>query len=410
MKHIAPDIETSKTSGTHFANTASPREFAEAINLSVHDNISSLKSEWKKAEKLSNISVYQRFEWVEAYLKNQSQNEDLRPFIIVARLEEELVFILPLVLKGKYLTRVKFIGGSHVNFNMGLFPKPYLDLMTPYTFKKIFARIQDLVPGLGYLALCCQPDSWEGEKNPLLYEPHQLSSNPAFFLDLSGGFDETLARGNAKRKRKKFRQQCRLADSQGGYEFIKHQTRKEAEMLIDAFLQQKSKRLRDLGIKDVFADPHVKDFLLDLANKSIGRKSPLLQLYGLKVGEKIAAVFGAGVMEKHLSGFFSSIDADQFAELSPGEMLLYLTVKDACEQGYTKMDLGAGDERYKRSWSTETVEMYEIFMPYNTMSMPVVAARRFYGTLRRVIRANEISWNFFKKLRKQAAWITKKAA
>lgn len=410
MRHTAPTHIDLETVNRRFGSSMSPVDFAEALDLSVHDSIKSLKEDWKKAEETSNISVYQRYEWVEAYLNTSSEKEDIRPFIIMAKLENEVVFILPLVLKGRYVTRVKFIGGSHVNFNMGIFPKSFIDVITPIMFEKIFARIQKLTPGLGYLALCCQPESWKGVDNPLMGMPHQRSANPAFFLDLSGGFDATLARGNGKRKRKKFRQQCRQAEALGGYELIKPDSPESVEQLVDVFLEQKSKRLKSLGIKDVFSQAHVRSFLISLAIKSLSQKHPLLQLYGLKIGEDIAAIFGAGSTDKHLSGFFSSIDSEKYGELSPGEMLLYLTVEDACEQGFTQMDLGAGDERYKRSWSTKTVEMYEIFMPYNVAGTPVVYARRLYGAIRRTIRENENSWQYYKFLRKLKTRFTKKAA
>lgn len=406
MNHAKP-IETdvkpanSKLSGSQF-----PIAFAEALDLSVHDSISGLRKDWKAAEKQADISVYQRYEWVEAYLEAQREQGDIRPFIIVGRLEGEIVFILPLVLKGKYVSRLKFIGGTHVNFNMGIFPRAYREVITPETFKKIFARIRKLTPGLGYLALCCQPESWGGAGNPLMCEPHQRSANPAFFLNLEGGFDATLSRGNAKRKRKKFRQQCRQADALGGYSLIKPQTSEEISYLIDVFLEQKSRRLKALGIKDVFADDSVRSFLSELAVRSLGRKQPLLQLYGLRLGDDIAAVFGAGASGKHLSGYFSSIDSEKYGAISPGEMLLYLVVWEACEEGFQSMDLGAGDERYKRSWCSEVVEMYEIIMPYNIFGMPVVWMRRCYGLLRRSIRENDRSWALYKRLRQLKAKFT----
>lgn len=409
MNHTGPISVDSDSAQRRFGTKRSAIDFAEALDLSVHDSITSIKQDWKQAEQTSNISVYQRYEWVEAYLNTQSEKNDIRPFIIVGRFESEVVFILPFVLKGKFLTRVKFIGDSHVNFNMGIFPSAFKDVLTPNTFRQIFERIQKLTPGLGYLALCCQPERWRGTANPLMCEPHQRSANPAFFLDLSGGFEQTLARGNAKRKRKKFRQQTRQAEAYGGFELFKPETADDVKMLIDVFLLQKSNRLKQLGIRDVFADEQVRVFLTDLAKKSLGKKQPLLQLYGLKLGEEIAAVFGAGSSGEHLSGFFSSIDGDRYAEISPGEMLLYLVVEDACAEGYQQMDLGAGDERYKRSWSTEVVEMYEIFMPYNVLSYPAVLLRRLYGSIRRRIRKNESSWHFYKNLRKLKPKLLKKA-
>ncbi len=328
------------------------------------------------------------------------ENKNIQPFIIVGRLKGDLVFILPCTLHGRFGTRVKFIGGSHVNFNMGIFAQKYHDIITPQCFNHIFRRIQKLVPGLGYLALCCQPESWKGKDNPLLCKPHQRSANPAFLLNLEGGFDATLGRGNGKRKRKKFRQQVRQCDAFGGYTLCKPATTPEIGELVDIFLEQKTRRLQSMGIKNVFADETTRNFLIELASRSLGDKSPLLQLYALKIGNSVAAIFGAGAMGSHLSGYFSSIDTDKYSEISPGEMLLYLVVEDACGEGYEMLDLGAGDERYKRSWSSEKIDMYEVFVPYNYTATPIVYLRRLYGLIRRVVRENENSWNAYKYIRR----------
>ncbi len=397
LKSISPEPGNSCGANLPLVRSA---DFADALELSVHDRISSIKDLWLKAEATAGVSVYQRYEWVETYLKSQENDSSVHPFIVVGQLNGEVVLILPCIIHDGLLSRVKFIGGRHVNFNMGIFPSAYRHLMTGENFNRIFKRIRRLAPGIGYWALCCQPENWRGISNPLMNVVHQRSTNPAFMIDLEGGFAATLERGNAKRKRKKFRQQCRQAESLGGYEFIKADNEKTASELIEVFLAQKSKRLKSLGISDVFSDETVHQFLIDLALKSLGTPKPLLQLYALKIGDEYAAVFGAGAMNDHLSGYFSSIHDEKFSAISPGEMLLYLIVEDACEAGYTKMDLGAGDERYKRSWCTEIIHMYEVFLPFNTLAIPIASLRRIYGDIKRTIRENEGAWQAFKKVRK----------
>lgn len=374
--------------------------FADAIDLSVHDRIESVRDEWLAAEKSADISVYQRYDWMKAYLKSQKGNAGFQPFIIVGRFEGETVFILPCHITGRLVRRLKFIGGKHVNFNLGILPRRYGPEMSARDFERIWQRIRNLVPGLGYVALCCQPQTWLGRYNPLVSTLHQRSANPAFFLDLSGGFDATLARGNAKRKRKKFRQQTRQADEMGGYRLHKPATVEEVEAAIALFVEQKARRLNELGVKDVFSEAGTKRFLAELAVSSLESREPLLQLYTLQIGSSTAAIFGGGVHAGRMSGYFSSIDADTFGHISPGEMLLYLVVEDACRQGYSQLDLGAGDERYKRSWSTGKIEMYDLFAPFNATGAPIVFARKAYGALRRRVREDERMWERYKALRR----------
>lgn len=374
-------------------------EFANAIDISIHDGIQGLQKTWEDAQSKSSISVYQRYGWIKEYLKATQSSRKITPFIAVGKFNGEVVFILPFAIKGSVIKRMKFIGGSHVNFNLGIFPSFYAPLMTKYTMRIVFKRIADLTPGIGYMKLCCQPAEWQSESNPLLHLPRQLSANPAFILNLEGGFDETLSRGNAKRKRKKFRQQCRMAEELGGYELVIPETENDINEIVSTFFKQKSERLKHLGISDVFSDENVNQFVNNMAQKSSNQNDPLLRLYALKVGNNILAVFGGGVFEGRLSGYFSSIDMNKHVSLSPGEMLLYLIVQDSCERGYTQMDLGAGEERYKKSWSSETIQMYDVIMPLSFTSLPIVTLRRLYGEFRRYCRTNHKIWNTYKKAR-----------
>ncbi len=374
--------------------------FADVIDLAVYDRIEGVRDEWLAAESNAQISVYQRYDWVRTYLESLKATRPLKPFIIVGRFEGETVFILPCHIAGKHVRRLKFIGGKHVNFNLGIVPKRNGPALGSQDFERILERIGHFMPGIGYVALCCQPGSWLGKTNHLITRMHQRSANPAFLLDLSDGFEATLERGNAKRKRKKFRQQVRMAEEMGGYALHSPQSTKEVAAAIETFVAQKSRRLQELGIKDVFAEEGTREFLFDMAVKSLNMKEPLLKLYTLRIGNDTAAVFGGGVHSNRMSGFFSSIDSDKYGPLSPGEMLLYLLVEDLCGKGYSQLDLGAGDERYKRSWSSEVVEMYDLFVPFNLSGAPIVAARRIYSRVRCLVRENERLWESYKRLRK----------
>lgn len=373
--------------------------FANAIEMSVHDGISGIKDAWHTAQSTSPISVYQRYGWVEQFINATKYNGPTKPFIVLGKFNGEVVFILPFEIRGKYIKRIHFIGGSHVNFNMGIFPTFYAPLMTKIAIREIFKRIANLTPGMGYMKLCCQPKEWRGEANPLLHLQNQIAAHPAFVINLEGGFDKTLERGNAKRKRKKFRQQSRMANELGGFELIIPETKNEIDEIVSIFFKQKSDRLKKLGISDVFSSKDINSFVKKLAHSAENSNEPLLRLYALKVGDEILAVFGGGVLENRLSGYFSSINTNKHTALSPGEMLLYLIVQDSCERGYSQLDLGAGAERYKHSWASEVIDMHDVIVPLSLTSIPIVAASRILGNTHRFIRSNPRLWNLVKNIR-----------
>ncbi|MEZ5872651.1 MAG: GNAT family N-acetyltransferase [Nitratireductor sp.] len=365
---------------------------AERLDISVSDRIESAEGIWRALEAEGTASVYQRYEWTQASLSTIESEEHRSPFIVTGTIEGRPAFLLPLAVKGGYIRKLSWIGGSHVNFSMGLFSREFLDSVQPGDMARIMQRVCRMVPGVGYVKLCCQPENWRGHDNPMLDLPHQRAMNPAFMMTLNEGFDAALARGNAKRKRKKFRQQCRIADDAGGWKFLVPTDVDGISRLLDIFIEQKSRRLREKGITDIFGDRKAQRFLLRLAMKSLRMEEPLLQFYGLEINGKVRAVFGGGVHQRHLSGYFSSISTDEFTAMSPGEMLLWLTAEHACNQGMACLDLGGGDERYKRSWCDTEIGMFDVILPVSSAGYPFVAASRLANWSKRLIRENTYAW------------------
>lgn len=385
---------------------AEPGWLAGAIELQICENIEDILFFWRTLEAENTSTVYQRQDWARIALATLERGRGTRPFIVAGRLEGQPALLLPLVVKGTHYATVQWIGGSHVNLCMGLYSRNFLALSTPQDISTIMERVARL-SGAHVLRLCCQPRSWNGYANPLSTLPHQPSTNPAFMMHLAGGFEALLQRGNAKRKKKKFRAQCRQAEAAGGYRFIIAQDPRTATGLLEAFFAQKGDRLRKSGIHNVFGCPKAREMLSTLALSSIGTDEPLLRLHGLEIGGKIRAVFGGGIKQKHLSGYFSSIADDEMAEISPGEMLLYLLTEHYCAEGLKTMDLGSGDERYKRSWCDEKHDLFDVIMPASAAGIPLAAIEKLGYRLRRKLRQTPRVWNAIiaaRRARAQLFW------
>jgi CelD/BcsL family acetyltransferase involved in cellulose biosynthesis len=346
------------------------------------------------------VSVYQRYEWVATSLGTLECNEQRNAFIVTGRLDDEPAFLLPLSIRGRFMHELTWVGGSHVNFNMGLFSRRFLAAVAPGDMRRIMARVFRLVPGIGYVKLCCQPRQWKEIANPMEDLAHQPSINPAFIIHLDGGFEATLKRGNAKRKRKKFRHQCRVADEAGGYNLLVPDDIEGIDRALDAFFEQKSARLAEQGIANVFGSKRARDLIRGLAHHSIGMKEPLLRLHALEIGGEIRAVFGAGIHDEQMSGYFSSISTDELTAMSPGEMLLYLVVEMAAGEGLRAIDLGAGDERYKRSWCDERLDMFDVILPTSAAGLPFALFRRWLHTTKRAVREHPRLWGVVNRARR----------
>ncbi len=370
--------------------------------MQVCTNIESIVSIWRDLEAQGTSTVYQRHDWAGIALSTLERENNARPFIVAGYIDDRPAFLLPLVVKGRLYPTVQWIGGSHVNLCMGLYSREFLALATPGDMEIILKRIGAL-SGAYVMRLCCQPEAWNGHANPMAALERQPSVNPAFAMHLSEGFEALLKRGNAKRKKKKFRSQCRQAESAGGYKFIIADDPKTATLLLEVFFRQKGDRLRKSGIHNVFGATGAREMLSTLALSSLGTQEPLLRMHALEIGGKIRAVFGGGIRGRHLSGYFSSISEDELSDISPGEMLLYLLAQHYCTAGLETMDLGAGDERYKRSWCDERQELFDVIVPVGVTGAVFASAEKLGYRLRRTLRQSPQVWNAITMLRRARA-------
>ena len=181
------------------------------ISVHVHETSSEIKAEWDELAENCNATVYQSRYWSELCLETLETGENIKPQIVTGWHCGKLIFVLPLVLDGTYSKILRWIGGSHANICQGLYHPDFAHYLTKDYLTEMFHHAFKQVSGVGVICLENQPKHWNGLANPLSELPNQPCVNNSFGLELEESFDEVLAKGNAKRKRKKFRQQCRIA-------------------------------------------------------------------------------------------------------------------------------------------------------------------------------------------------------
>ena len=367
------------------------------IFLSIENDLSALENEWRDLEARANISIYQRYDWVAPFVETIERPSGARVVIVTGRKDGKLVFILPLAVEGGLIPQYRWIGGSHSNFNMALIDRDVVAALDKEKIKDIFHHIAKLLPGNGYLKLCCQPDTWNRQENPLLALPRQASINGAFGADLSGGFDNLLASGNGKRKRKKFRAQMRAVEKLGGAKLVEAKSVTDVAEILQCFYQQKSERLHQQGLSDVFGGNDTKVFLQQMATGALNSDEPVLKLYALEVGGMYQAICGGGVINRHFSTCFTSFANDELAPISPGELLWYMLVEHLAASGFHSFDLGCGEERFKRSWCPDKIAMFDVVIPLSRYSLGHVLAHRVALIVKRRVRSNALMWGIVRR-------------
>ena len=357
------------------------------IIITTYSDLELSKPVWQQLYQSGICTFYQSYDWARCWLENVGARENVTPHIVVGWSNEQPLFLLALAIQKRGpFTIATWLGDSHSNFKTGIFDPAFLDRARPEDMRSIMQFIKQDLQGVDAIELCCQPISIDGKSNPMSYLRRQESPNNAFAMQLGDKFEDVLAAHNGKKKRKKFRWQTRTLEPHGGARLICANSPAETDRLLNAAFQQLHIRFEKFGILNVFSDPGTTDFFYQMAHKSLSKSEPDFLVYGLEIDGEIRATMAGGVHGRHFSGCFNSISDDEFTRVSPGELLLYLIIEDCVKRGFSSLDLGRGEERYKSSWCNNVVPMFESFLPMNKRAWALLAYESAKLAIKRSIK------------------------
>ena len=371
------------------------------VTVTVLDRMEPLRDEWRKLERDEWNSLHQGYDWCRAWVKTH----DNPLAILHGQRDGQTLFILPLEILRQNMVRVaQFIAGRFSNINTGLFDPGFRDGLDAASAQQLGQRIADaLRDRVDLVCLQNMPASWRGKPTALHALPSVENQNHAFQLPLSADFEETLKQLNAKRRRKKFRQQTRKLESIGGYEHVIARSTAEKHALMDLFFSQKAVRFKALGLPNVFQPAQTQGFFHMLLEADASGLDVPLELHGLSLkGEHdghVAAIAGLSRKGSHVLCQFGSIDESIAVEASPGELLFWHLIERACAEGATLFDFGVGDQAYKHSWCTLETPQYDVLLPVTGLGRLAALAQRGVTRTKAVIKANPQIYGFVQRLR-----------
>jgi CelD/BcsL family acetyltransferase involved in cellulose biosynthesis len=360
-------------------------------------DMASVEHEWRRLERLPLNSLHQGYDWCRSW----SMAHGRTPLMIEGRLGDRTLFLLPLEITGRNGIRVAaFAGGRHNNLNTGLFTGDFRPTVAEQM--DIRRQIGRLLKGKADLAILdAVPRRWRDADHPLAALCIRTHLNSSFQLPLHPRFEETLKQLNAKRRRKKFRTQNRRLDEVGGYDHWVPEPVPEQHALLDLFFRQKRLRFEAQGLPDVFADPEIRAFFHALIDAEATEQDYPLRLHAIRLrkGGDIAAIAGLSRKGDHIICQFGSIDGTLYPEASPGELLFWLMIEQACAQGAALFDFGVGDQVYKRSWCPVETVLYDISIPISMTGRIAATLHAGIGRAKLSIKRNPRLYRIIQRLR-----------
>lgn len=295
----------------------------------------------------------------------------------------------------------RFPGGKHANGNF-VATSPGAAQVTQQEWRFLVAGIRRARPDIDLIQLERQNPHGDGVPNPLALQATLQSPNVSLAVDLEGGFAAVLARQGGKRKRKKYNAQLRKFGEEGGFRLIEARTAEEVDRLIEEFFIMKAARLGEAGIANTFAAPQVQAFFRMLFREAAELQYQPFRLHGLEVAGEIRAVNGLSFTNHSMVCEFGSI-RETASKASPGYLLDYCEIEQACEEKMKLFDLSVGDEPYKRSWCDVETWQFDVLQPLTAKGHVAVFYERARARTVGFVKSNRTIWSLVKMARARMA-------
>lgn len=344
---------------------------------------------WRRFDADSVKLPYQSIDWLQAWVTHL-RSPGARPFIVLGRVGDRVVFVLPLMTQTVLGVSVcRWLGGGQQNINAGHFDRDWLRETYRGDVVELLTVIGRENPQIALFHLERQPQELFGLPNPLAAVGTTICHSDPLYCSMMGeDFEEwektRRSRGSRNRLRRRLKH---LEEARGKVRILKARTEGEANAIIAAFMRQREHSAHTGRIPNPFASWRAKSFITSAALSGLG-KNDGLHLFSLQAGGEIVAVSMALKSGLRHSGFAISMD-ESYSEFSPGKLLEREVLKQQHEAGVREIDFGIGDNVYKSEWTDKT-ELTDSFVPLCAKGRAVAIVLRYATEVKGTLKSSRL--------------------
>lgn len=193
------------------------------------------------------------------------------------------------------------------------------------------------------------------------------------YIDVTGGLDGYLGRASQAGKSNLAQARRRTAKAErevGPIRFVSDSTDPE---LLERVVELKRRQYAATGSKDYFAPTHRRSLVGNLLNLRGSEFAGMLS--GVYAGDKLLAAH-FGLRSHNVLHWWFPVYDPGFGHLAPGWILLRELIVAAPALGITRIDLGRGDDEYKRRAKTGESIVCEAYVTRNPLRRSARRAKR----------------------------------
>lgn len=311
-----------------------------------------LEAEWRKLEPFSISSMFQAYDYLNAWVEEAAAEIGEEPVFFVGRKGAEVAFILPMAVTRRWGVRsLGWLGQSHSNYGMGVF-NPKVQPIEPHEIADLISGLAKRM-GVALVHLDRQPEHWEGRSNPFAQTPqNHKTANDTFVVHLEDDYDAHHGRLFSGRTMSGLKRKQRKMEEGGTASFLRPEPGPDRVRVMDWFFLEKCSQLAQSGRPSPFDPPYIQSLYHRLAKSAGDYDVDTLMIDGNYVA------MGMSAHQKGITYLINTVYVGgEFARFSPGTLLTHRTVAQAHARGDRTYDFGPGLLPYKLEWEPEVIPL-----------------------------------------------------
>ena len=382
------------------------RDVTQDLKIGIHETLAGLEADWRRMEEHADMSPFQSFDWLTAWLKHIGRAQGVLPCIAVGRCGPgDPLFIMPLMITRSGPLRVLTWLGSDTNdYNAPILHAGFAVAGGVRLFPALWTGITAMIrntPRLrfDFVNLAKMPETVGNQSNPFLTLPVALTASRAHAATLAASWDEFYGRRSSATRRRDRTKLRRLGEF-GEVTYFEPRDDGGRRRIVSTLIALKSRHLARMGVRNLFASPGYRAFLDDIATG--GKTRNFVHVSGLKVGETLAAVNLGLSFRNCFYHILMSYETGDIAKFGPGAAHLRELLRQAIASGKDRFDFTIGDEPYKKEWCDRELKLYDHLTPASFAGALAVAVGKGYLGLKRAIKNSPLAWRLYSRARSMA--------
>ncbi|MDX2307183.1 MAG: GNAT family N-acetyltransferase [Hyphomicrobium sp.] len=394
------DYATAHTVDIEQPRSSSGRRVLDVGPLSVelYDDPAAIESEWRQFEQRAVSSLFQSYDWLDAWLKSGALAHGEAPVIAVGRRASGAIdFIWPLaVVRRNGFSLLTWLGTPINSYNTGIFDLN-AEVRNPTLARAALSAIAHSLPGVVAIQLVNQPMVWETVPNPLVLDRWAPNGDFARQISLGADADSLIGSQVSAQRRRDIKRKQRKIEELGKISLFDARSTEERRGFVECFLRLKLTQLEKIRSPSAFADSSVVRFLHLLAAGT--PKSFQQHMEVQMVGDQTASMRWGMTFKDRYYGFNQTVGDGNFRSFSPGLVHTLHSVRAACLDGTEFYDFGPGPGDHKDFWKPTDTALVDTRIVLKATGWAAVGPSMVWSAAKVRLRAHPRALDIWRNLR-----------